>query len=546
MARAQGARAQIAIAYGFVDGLDAINNGTRAVSSWHLTGTGGHVMQTIKADIVIIGSGVGGSAVAHQMAGTGAKILILERGDDLPNEPQNSDAEAVFVQSHYKTRDEWVDAKGAPYRPGQYYYVGGHTKFYGTAMFRFRESDFTETRIDGVTSPAWPIGYADLAPHYAAAERLYGVRGAAGEDPTEPTRDTFPHAAIPHEPVIAALSDRFRAQGLRPFAMPSAVDYGPGGNCRRCGTCDAFACRFDAKGDADTRVLRPLLAHPDVRLDRKAEVTRLIADDAGQRIVAAEVRRDGTLMRVEAPFFVLSAGAINSALILLRSACAAAPDGIANRSGVVGRYLMNHHLTGLMGVKPLAKNDTKFPKTLSVNDFYHGLPDDQDARGNIQMLGNIRGAMIRATYPFTPRALADWLGHHSVDVLAMGEDLPDRDSRVRLLDGDRVQVDYRPGGVAAHDRFVRHVKRVLRRAGFPVVLRHSFGIQAPSHQCGTVRMGDDPTTSALNALCRAHDHPNLYVVDAGFFPSSAALNPALTIAAQSLRVGAHLRDIRTT
>lgn len=501
-------------------------------------------MQTIKADIVIIGSGVGGSAVAHQLAGTGTKILILERGDNLPNEPQNSDAEEVFVQSRYKTQDEWVDAKGAPYRPGQFYYVGGHTKFYGTAMFRFRETDFSETRLDGGTSPTWPIGYADLAPHYAMAERLYGVRGAAGEDPTDPPREAFPHAAIPHEPVIAALSERLRAQGLRPFAMPSAVDYGPGGTCRRCGTCDAFGCRFDAKGDADTRVLRPLLVHPDVRLERKAQVTRLITDNEGRRIVAAEVWRGREILRVEAPVFVLSAGAINSALILLRSACEAAPAGLANRSGVVGRYLMNHHLTGLMGVKPFTRNDTKFPKTLSVNDFYHGVPDDVDARGNIQMLGNVQGAMIRATYPGTPRAVANWLGRHSVDVLAMGEDLPDPDSRVRLLDGDRVQVDYRPGGVAAHDRFVRHVRRVLRRAGFPVVLRHRFGIQAPSHQCGTVRMGDDPTTSALNALCGAHDHPNLYVVDAGFFPSSAALNPALTIAAQALRVGAHLRSIR--
>lgn len=501
-------------------------------------------MQTMTADIVIIGSGVGGTAVAHQLAGSGARILILERGDFLPNEPQNSDAEAVFGQARYKTRDEWVDARGATYRPGQYYYVGGHTKFYGTAMFRFRESDFGETRIDGAASPAWPVGYADLAPYYEVAERLYGVRGQSGIDPTDPPRNPFSHAAIPHEPVIARLAERLGAQGLTPFPMPSAVDFGPGGSCRRCGTCDAFACRFDAKGDAETRVLRPLLAHPDVRLERQVEVLRLIPDAAGRRIIAIEARRAGETLRIEADLFVLSAGAINSALVLLRSACEAAPAGIANRSGVVGRYLMNHHLTGLMAVNPLAANATQFPKTLSVNDFYHGLPGDPDARGNIQMLGKIRGAMIRAAYPHTPRLVADWLGRHSVDVLAMSEDLPSAESRVRLLAGDRVEVDYRPGGTAAHDRFVRHVRAVLRRAGFALVLRHGFGIEAPSHQCGTVRMGTDPATSALDGLCRAHDHPNLHVVDGGFFPSSAALNPALTIAAQALRVGAHLRARR--
>ncbi|MFC6496382.1 GMC oxidoreductase [Gemmobacter lanyuensis] len=495
-------------------------------------------MQTIKADIAIIGSGVGGSAVAHQLVGSGAKVLILERGDFLPKEPQNSDAEAVFLQARYKTRDTWTDAEGKSYRPGQYYYVGGHTKFYGTAMFRFRESDFREAVIGSESSPEWPISYEDLAPFYAKAEAIYGVRGQAGLDPTDPPREAFPHAPIPHEPVIARLAARLAAQGLHPFHMPSAIDYG--GACVRCGTCDAFPCSIDAKGDAEIRVLRPLLKHSDLRLERRTEVTRLIAD--GPRIVAAEVRRDGEQLRVEARTFVLSAGAINSALILLRSACEAAPEGLANRSGVVGRHLMNHHLTGLMGVHPLRRNETKFPKTLSVNDFYHGLSDDPDARGNMQMLGNIRGEMIRSAYPATPRIVADWLGRHSVDVLAMSEDLPNPESRVRLR-GDSVEIDYRPGGLPAHERFVAHVRGVLQRAGFPLVLRHRFGIEAPSHQCGTVRMGTDPRSSALDALCRAHDHPNLYVVDAGFFPSSAALNPALTIAAQALRVGAHLRTI---
>ncbi len=157
------------------------------------------------------------------------------------------------------------------------------------------------------------------------------------------------------------------------------------------------------------------------------------------------------------------------------------------------------------------------------------------------MLGNITGPMIRSAYPAMPAAAANWLGRHSVDMLVMSEDLPHPDSRVRLLQDDCVEVDYRPGGTAAHDRFVRRTRRTQKRVGFPMVLRHGFGTTTPSHQCGTVRMGTDPSLSALDPLCRSHDHPNLYVVDAGFFPSSAALNPALTIAAQALRVGEHLR-----
>jgi len=500
-------------------------------------------MATIRPDIVIIGSGVGGSAVAHQLVGSGARILILERGDFLPNEPQNSDAEAVFLKSRYRTEDLWQDAAGRHYRPGQYYFVGGHTKFYGTAMFRLREDDFRENRLDHGVSPGWPVTYGDLEPNYAEAERLFGVRGQTGDDPTEPPRSTsYPHAAVPHEPVIARLADRLGRLGLHPFQMPSAIDFGPGGTCRRCGTCDAFACRFDAKGDADTRLLRPLMRHSDVTLWTGARVLRLIPDVEGRRIVAAEVLRDGERLRIEAPLFVLSAGAINSALILLRSRAEDMPEGLANRSGVVGRYLMNHHMTGLMGVRPLVRNDTRFPKTLSVNDFYNGLPNDPMARGNIQMLGNIAGPMIRSVFPRMPVIASNWLGRHSVDFLAMSEDLPNLESRVRPLTDDGVEVTYRPGGTKAHDRFVRHVRNILRRVGFPVVLSHDFGIESPSHQCGTVRMGHDPATSALNSLCRAHAHPNLYVVDAGFFPSSAALNPALTVAAQALRVGADLRN----
>lgn len=501
----------------------------------HLTGAGA------TPDVVVIGSGVGGAAVALKLAGSGAKVLLLERGPALKDEPELSDAEAVFVQNRYRTTEEWQDPSGRRFRPGQYYYLGGHTKFYGTAMFRFRESDFARIPHEDGTSPAWPIGYGDLEPFYGEAEALFGVRGAAGIDPTEPPRSApFRHGPVPHEPVIARMATRLAAAGLTPFPMPTAIDLGDGGACRRCGTCDAFVCRFGAKGDAETRLIARIRSHPDVTILTEAEVTRLIPDAAGRRILAAELRQGGETRRITAPLFVLSAGAINSALILLRSATEACPEGLANRSGVVGRHLMNHHLTGLMGLLPFEVNATRFPKTLSVNDFYHGLPGDPAARGNIQMLGNIQGPMIRATYPAMPRALADCLGRHSVDWLVMSEDPPRPGNRVRPLPGGGAEVSFAPADAAAHDRFVRHVRRLLRRIGFPLVLRHSFGITAPSHQCGTVRMGSDPATSALDPLCRAHDHPNLYVVDAGFFPSSAALNPALTVAAQALRVGEHL------
>ncbi len=281
-----------------------------------------------RPDVVIIGSGVGGGAVALKLAASGARVLILERGPYLPNEPENADVDAVFVQNRYRTKELYRDETRRSYRPGQYYFVGGHTRFYGTAMFRFRERDFQEVAHEDGVSPAWPLSYADLEPYYAEAERLFGVRGRAGDDPTEPPRSSpYPHAPIPHEPVIARLAERFAQAGLHPFHMPSAIDFGPGGLCRRCGTCDAFVCRFDAKGDGENRLVRPALAHPNVSLMTDARVHRLIAAPDGRRIVAAEVERGGSMVRIEAPLFVLSAGAINSALILLRSADERNPTG---------------------------------------------------------------------------------------------------------------------------------------------------------------------------------------------------------------------------
>lgn len=497
----------------------------------------------MRYDVVIIGSGVGGSAIAHCLCRTGARILVLERGPRLPREPQNRDPEAVFVEQRYRSTETWYDAAGRPFRPGQYYFVGGHTKFYGAAMFRFREADFEAVEHEEGVSPAWPIRYAELAPWYDEAERLFGVRGQAGVDPTEPPRSgSYPFPPVPHEPVLADIEERLRRRGLQPFHMPAAVALGHGGACERCGTCDAFPCAIGAKGDAETRLLDPALRQPNVRLMAQAEVQRLLTDDSGRRIVAAEVRlRGGDALTVQADLFVLSAGAINSAVLLQRSATARHPNGLANASGVVGRHYMNHNCTAFLAIDPRRRNDTRFPKTLSVNDFYFGGSESRWPLGNLQMLGKVREPMLRQPMRWAPMRVRRWVAEHSVDWYVMSEDLPDPDSTVRPRPDGSVALQWKRTNLRAHHRWVRTAHRLLKDIGFPIVLSRAFGSDTPSHQCGTVRFGDDPATSALDPLCKAWDHDNLYVVDAGFFPSSAALNPALTVAAQALRVGEHLR-----
>ena len=502
-------------------------------------------MSSERFDVLIIGSGVGGGAVAYQLAGSGARVLMLERGPELPREPQNWDAEAVFCELRYRSDETWTDGTRT-FRPGQYYYVGGHTKFYGTAMFRFRARDFEAVEHEDGISPAWPISYAELEPWYTQAERLFGVRGSAGRDPTEPPRSApYPHAAVPHEPVIASVERALKAQGLHPFPMPAAIDFGEGGRCVRCGTCDAFACRVDAKGDAETCLVRPALRQPNVQLRSQARVDRFVMDDTGRRIVAADVTEQGVTHRIHAELFVLSAGAINSAVLLQRSSNAKHPRGLANSSDVVGRHYMNHNCTGLMAVHPLKRNDTRFPKTLAINDYYFGDADDGGKGpplGNLQLLGKLREPMLRGAMPsWMPRRATRWLTDHSVDWYVMSEDLPRAASTVRpTLDGG-IELRWQRTNLRSHRRWVEKAAGILKRAGYPLVLTRPFGMETPSHQCGTVRFGNDPATSALDPMCKAWDHDNLYVVDAGFFPSSAAVNPALTIAAQALRVGHHLR-----
>jgi len=497
-------------------------------------------------DVVIIGSGVGGGAVALSLMPTGVRILMIERGPRLAREPQNWNAEAVFVEQRYRSTETWFDAQGRPFRPGQYYFVGGHTKFYGCAMFRFRERDFEALEHEEGISPAWPIRYSDLEPYYGQAEKLFGVRGHAGEEPTDPPRSTpFPYPPVPDEPVIADLAARLRALGLKPAAMPAAIDFGSGGRCVRCGTCDAFPCRIDAKGDAETCLVNPALRQPNVTLWTESMVTRLITDETGRRIVAAEVKRKAGSgpEKVHAPLFVLAAGAINSAVLLQRSATTRHPKGLANSSDVVGRHYMNHNCTAFLTIDPRRVNETKFPKTIYVNDFYFGGTASPRPLGNLQLLGKIQEPMLRAPMKWAPRAVRAWTARHSVDWYVMSEDLPHPDSTVRPRGEDSIEMRWRRTNMRAHRRWVETTRRVLKQAGLPIVLSRPFGEDTPSHQCGTVRFGSDPATSALDPLCKAWDHDNLYVVDAGFFPSSAALNPALTVAAQALRVGEHLRTV---
>ncbi|MGH3626692.1 MAG: GMC family oxidoreductase [Sciscionella sp.] len=492
-------------------------------------------------DIVIVGSGMGGATLAYALRDSGAQILVLERGDFLPSEPENWDATAVFRGRRYQTDDRWYTGAGKPFAPETHYVVGGNTKVYGATLPRFRASDFETTDHAEGVSPGWPISYGVLAPFYAEAERLYGVHGSRDEDPTDPDRtDPFPEEAIDHEPAIQELAERLTDQGLRPYHLPLGVDAGRGGGCILCRTCDGFPCKLRAKHDAETASLRRAMERPNVSLRVRTQALQLITDATGKRVEALTVSKEGTIEQVRAGTFVLACGAVNSAALLLRSANDRHPHGLANASDQVGRNYMAHVNTVMMSLNVRRANPTTFQKTLGVNDFYLGDDGFPHPMGNLQLLGKLLPEMITRETRYVPQRLVRWLTDHSVDWWIMSEDLPVPENRVTLDSDERITVSWSPRGLRSHRELVARAKRMMRRAGYRVNITRRMGIATVAHQCGTVRFGTDPTSSVLDPYCRSHDVENLYVVDASFFPSSSAMNPALTVAAQALRVGAHM------
>jgi choline dehydrogenase-like flavoprotein len=497
---------------------------------------------TQRFDIIIIGSGAGGGTMAHALAPTRARILLLERGGFVPQEPENWSPEAVWKDLRYRTTEHWLDERDQEFRPYTHYGVGGNTKFWGSVLYRLRLEDFEAIEHEDGLSPAWPIKYDTLAPYYDRAERLYQVHGQAGADPTEPARGPFPYPPVPHSPGMADIVEGLRRQGLHPSPLPlGLIRPGERDGCILCNTCNSFPCRIHAKSDAEVCAVRPSLIHPNVDLWTNTHARRLITDGAGKRVEAVEIERNGEVLRVSAPLVIVSCGAVNSAALLLRSAGGTHPHGLANSSGLVGTRYMAHLATMMQGFHPFRKNATVFQKTVAVNDFYFNGPGATYPLGQIQSQGRTHGVMAQTVVPWIPLWAYDAWVARGVDWLAISEDLPRLENRVTVGADGRIRLQYTPNNLAAHHQLVSEAKRMLRRLGFWIVVAHSHKSKNTTHQCGTLCFGTDPKTSVLDPYCRTHDVENLFVVDASFFPSSAAVNPGLTIIAQALRVADHIK-----
>jgi choline dehydrogenase-like flavoprotein len=507
-------------------------------------------------DVIIIGTGAGGGTLAHTLAPSGKRILLLERGDFLPREMDNWNPDAVFIDGKYISPDTWYDSTGAPFQPQVHYFVGGATKLYGAALYRLRPQDFGEiAHVDGL-SPAWPLGYDDFEPWYSRAEQLYQVHGTRDEDPTEGHwSQPYPWPAVSHEARLQEIADALKAGGYHPFSAPVGImldeaDRARSG-CIRCAWCDGYPCLVHAKADAEVIGVRPLLDQPNVTLLVNAEVVKLETDPSGRTVTGVVVERAGDREVYSADVVAVCAGASNSAKILLQSATDRHPKGLANGSDQVGRNYMFHNCKA---VAALCKesNETVFQKTLGINDFYSAGPDRPWPLGNIQMIGKSNAGAMKGEEPkltrLAPRWTLDDVAGHSVDWWLTTEDLPKPDNRVSV-DGDgHVHLDYTSTNDKEADGLYEELKAILNHTG--MAQHHVFDknfymamnvpIAGVAHQAGTCRFGTDLATSVLDVNCKAHELDNLYVVDTSFFPSIGAVNPALTAIANAMRVGEHL------
>lgn len=476
-------------------------------------------------DVIIVGSGIGGSTLAYQLSRLGIRVLIIERGGFLRPERSNaSDPVGKYMYDIIKDRNEAS------------FFVGGESKFYGAALYRMRENDFNAVEHENGISPAWPIRYSDLEPFYDQAEELYRVHGSTDGDTSEPPRARpLPYPPIEHAPIVSNLVRRIEKSGTRVSALPRGLDYGRERKCVLCSTCDGYYCQLDAKMDAEVAALRPALATGNVRLMTETDCLQVLTTDDGCRVSGVLLRRQDSTQVIHADVVAVCAGLTGSASLLRRSRSQMHPEGLGNATGCLGRYLAGHSaglIFPLMGFKRLPPMHTK---TFAINGYHNGAPEWPYPTGVIQVAGQMP---YWREFPEVVRPLVYLIATRSLMCFYMTEALPTRDTGL-IFAGDIIASRAEPvHNLQTFFKLRELAVDIFRRAGYLVLARR----RPPRvwHEVGTARFGIDPASSVLNPNCQVHDIEGLFVVDASVLPSAGTVNPALTIIALALRAGTYI------
>lgn len=493
-------------------------------------------------DVIVIGGGAGGAAFASACAKAGKSVLIVERGPRSAGEPQPRGERQTLVEK-LPYDDRAIEVNAAPTRLFMGGMLGGGTAVYGAAMLRPSREDFTPGKYYGTRLERflweWPVDYADLEPFYDEAEELFQLASNQEDDfgPLERPKDRSNAGLLPLAPINQRLIARNREYGLRPFRLPLAIDTN---RCERCSACAGFLCPNGARRSA-AAVIQEIVERQRVHVMVNAEVERLLLDSGGPRNARGEGGVRGVVIRdrrsqssttYRAKCYALAAGAIGSPAIALKSGF----DGPQ-----IGRNYMMHFSPLAAGVfaKPIG-GDESFIKQVGFADFYFGTPDCRSKMGIVQSLPVPGPLMLRKTgMRRWPAGLVGSLRRRLLPLVGIVEDLPNPRNRVFLTASGAIGLTHQ---FSPFDRLrgkflAKAMRRVLRRAGAVLRLTKQLPAQEHvAHQCGSMRMGADPRSAAVDSDCRVFGAPNLFVVDGSVLPTSLGVGPSLTIVANALRV----------
>jgi choline dehydrogenase-like flavoprotein len=493
-------------------------------------------------NVILIGSGAGGGTLAAALATAGHSVLLLERGGVMPQAEQNPTDVDLYRKERYHPAEQWFGTDGDPFSPQMVHAIGGNTKIWGGVLERMREQEFSGVKLQDGASPDWELRYADLAPWYDQAEKLYHVHGVAGADPTAPARaGAYPAAPKPVEPFQVELRTALERQGLHPYDLPLSWS----------------DSAVDPTGDAELFGVNPARGSACVTVKENARVVQLHVNPSGQEVRGVEVDIDHQRWLFRGHQVVLAAGAIGTPEILLRSATEHHARGLANGSDQVGRNLMKPQLTTILQLAS-TPNSGHYSRGHGLTDFYWGDKNVDFPLGSIQSGGGVLQDALFAESPpvlsLVTRLLPDFgleqLAARSITWWAMSAVRPDPHNRVTLR-GNQLQIQYTPNNREAHDRLVyRWIDCLKAVEADPLTLVTK---QAPTHPrgeaplpvigvaCGTCRMGSDPATSVVNLEGRSHEVHNLWIVDASALPSCPSVGIGLTVIANALRIGEVLK-----
>ncbi len=508
----------------------------------------------MKYDAIIIGAGIGGATTGYALAKSGMRVLFLEKG--LSGLLEHDRIQGVFAETELSTQRSMktvLKQAGRSIRKIQdnspliaKSFVpfigeggGGSSALYGAVLERFFEGDFAaqnrQTDRQKPQMSEWPVSYAEMAPYYQKAENLYGVTKRGEKQCSKANRKVW---------------RQLEANGLHPYVLPTATD-----NRKQCiDNCQSYLCQYGCKNDSEKVCLKPAIEQFEATLWDDCQVLKI--EESNGRINKVICRHGTTLKEATADIFILAAGALATPALLFASSSSQYPNGLANSSGLVGRYLMRHYIDLFAVELSGCSISQESQKQIGFNDFYL---TPQGKFGTVQSFGLMPPVEVvihelAASVPFANSALLHLLKRLQAVITriyekqfadklifaSIMEDTPVYQNRVQIKN-HMLSLTYK---ISKEDsKKIKYFRKKVKQAFFPLkvsLMKQAGNNKRIAHACGTCRFGEDPSWSVLNRFNQTHDIDNLFITDASFFPTSGGINPSLTIAANALRVSDYL------